>query len=288
VRFSAAALRRGLPLLATGLAAIALAGCGGDDDESTQTTPRPIVSQVSQVPRLGNAPGTTAPKGPEELNKLPPARRPRGRLAPRINGVEGVPLPQALDTVGNDVASFWLQQFNASGLRFEPAKQAIIITTGETTCAPDRKPLTVERGPRGEPAGGPFYCSLDKTIFLPVGDFEDWIAPVGDASTAVVVAHEWGHHVEWVLGMFRDPRYQDGPWLELTADCLAGVWMASVFQRGALEENDVREALTLMSKVGDNPGRPTEDPHGTADQRMAAFNQGFGEGRAGDCTTLHA
>jgi predicted metalloprotease len=243
---------------------------------------------VSQVPRLGNAPGaTTVPQGPEVLNDLPRAPSPRGRAAPRITGVEGVPLPQALDTVGNDVGSFWLQQFNAAGLKFDSAKQAIVLTTAETACGPEDN-RTVERGPRGRPVGGPFYCTRDITIFLPVGDFEDWIAPVGDASTAVVVAHEWGHHVEFVLGLFRDPRYQEGPWLELTADCLAGVWMASVFQRGALEENDVREALTLMSRVGDTPGEPTEDPHGTAEERMAAFNKGYAEGRAGDCSTLNA
>jgi predicted metalloprotease len=262
--------------------AVAAAGCGGSDTSKPKTSgsKATVVPQVSQVPRQGNAPGTTAPHGDAALRRLPPAPKPRGP-APRITGVEGVPTPQALDTVGNDVATFWLRQFNQAKLKFDPAKQAI-ITTGfvESSCG-QNPPVRIDTNSDT----GPFYCSTDNTVFLPVGIFDKIIAPIGDAATAFTVAHEWGHRVEDQLGLFSDPRYQQGPALELTADCLGGVWLASEFQRNALDPSDIQEAMSFLSKIGDNPGAPpSADPHGTSAQRIASFRSGYADGRAGDCT----
>jgi predicted metalloprotease len=276
-------MRAGIGIAAGALAlAVGAAGCGGDDGKSKTTGSKaPVVPQVSQVPRQGNAPGATGtPRGDAALRKLPPAPKPRGP-APRITGVEGVPIPQALDTVGNDVATFWLQQFNAAKLKFEPAKQAIIATGFVESSCGENPPMRVDTNSKT----GPFYCTSDNTVFLPVGIFERIIAPVGDAATAFTVAHEWGHRVEDQLGLFNDPRYQQGPALELSADCLGGVWLASEFQRNALDPTDIQEALSFLSKIGDNPGAPASaDPHGTSPQRMAAFRSGYADGRAGDCS----
>ena len=67
----------------------------------------------------------------------------------------------------------------------------------------------------------------DDTVFLEELFFTREIVPDGDAAVATVVAHEWGHHIEDLLGLYSDPRFQQGPRMELTADCLDGVWMAS-------------------------------------------------------------
>jgi predicted metalloprotease len=264
--------------------AVATAGCGGGDNEKSKSTgaKATVVPAVSQVPRAGNAP--SANRSPDggvgALSRLPAVRRARGP-APRITGVEGVPIPQALDTVGNDVATFWLQQFNQARLKFEPAKQAILASgaAGISTLCAENPPRAVSAD-----QDGPFYCSRDNTVFLEVPFFQKEIVPDGDAATATVVAHEWGHRVEDQLGLFDDPRFTEGPRMELTADCLAGVWLASQFQHNALDPTDVREALTALSKAGDNPGAPpTSDPHGTAAQRQAAFTKGYNDGKSGDC-----
>jgi predicted metalloprotease len=264
--------------------AVGAAGCGGgNDDKAKSKGPKAtVVPAVSQVPRAGNAPSAT--KSPDggvtALSRLPAVRRARGP-APRITGVEGVPIPQALDTVGNDVATFWLQQFNQARLKFEPAKQAILAggATGISTQCAQNPPQAVSAD-----KDGPFYCSRDNTVFLEVPFFEKEIVPDGDAATATVVAHEWGHRVEDQLGLFSDPRFNQGPRMELTADCLAGVWLASQFQRNALDPTDVQEALTALAKAGDNPGAPASaDAHGTGAQRNAAFTKGYNDGRSGDC-----
>jgi predicted metalloprotease len=262
--------------------AVAVAGCGGSDNGKPKGAKAPVVPAVSQVPRAGNAAGAT--KSPDggvgALSRVPAVRRARGP-APRITGVEGVPLTQALDTVGNDVATFWLQQFNQAGLKFEPAKQAIVASgaTGISTLCADNPPRAVSAD-----KDGPFYCSRDSTVFLEVPFFEQEIVPDGDAATATVVAHEWGHRVEDQLGLYSDPRFNQGPRMELTADCLAGVWMASQFQRNALDPTDIKEALTALSQAGDDPGAPpSADPHGTSAQREAAFSKGFNDGKSGDC-----
>jgi predicted metalloprotease len=275
-------------LAAAGLAVlVTAAGCGGTDKTAkTPAKATPVVPAVSQVPRVGNAAGATqTPHGTGALARLPPAPRAHGP-APRIAGVEGVPIAQALDTVGNDVGQFWLGQFNAAKLRFEPAKQAILTatTTGVTTLCGQNPPAAVSAT-----TSGPFYCGADRTVFLEIPFFEKRIVPVGDAATATVVAHEWGHHIENMLGLFNDPRFQSGPRMELTADCLAGVWMSSVYQRKALDPTDVKEALTALAQAGDNPSAPpTARPHGSAAQRQAAFNVGYNDGRAGDCKNVQA
>jgi uncharacterized protein len=266
-----------------------LSGCGDDDENAdvrTTTTTTGgtsvVVGEKSQVPRYG---------GSEDARRDPRTRRQRvledlpradkaddEALAPKIRGSEGQTVAQFLDTVGNDVATFWQQQFNTAAYTFEPVDQFITTGGGRTRCS--------ENGAY-TPDVGPFYCSIDPAIHLPVEFFVSEAVPVGDAAVAIVVAHEWGHRVQDVVGILDAERngVVKGRQTELQADCLAGVWVSTVWQRNALEEGDITEALEMSRRGGDDPQMPHDHPaaHGSGEQRMEAFLRGFENSSSGGC-----
>ena len=121
-------------------------------------------------------------------------------------------------------------------------------------------------------AVGPFYCALDRRVYLDTGFFRqlavEFRAP-GDFAQAYVISHEMGHHVQNVTGVFSqvqaataaDPELANELSIrtELQADCLAGVWGHSTYERDMLERGDLEEALRAAAAVGDDRiqrGRP--------------------------------
>ena len=115
----------------------------------------------------------------------------------------------------------------------------------------------------------------------------------GDFAQAYVIAHEVGHHVQTLTGVTQEvtaaasqnPSIADElsiP-LELQADCLAGVWAHSTYERGLLESGDLEEGLAAAAAVGDDriqektTGRidPETWTHGTSEQRAGWFLRGF-------------
>ena len=114
-------------------------------------------------------------------------------------------------------------------------------------------------------ATGPFYCPLDQKVYIDLGFFDElnrrFKAP-GDFAQAYVLAHEIGHHVQQQLGIEGKVREesQQNPGdanalsvrLELQADCFAGVWARSTYDRGILESGDLQEGLTAAAAVGDD------------------------------------
>ncbi|MDP9418160.1 MAG: neutral zinc metallopeptidase [Actinomycetota bacterium] len=131
------------------------------------------------------------------------------------------------------------------------------------------------------PAKNAFYC--------PPGDFIAWdesglMIPYyvqgGDFAAAFVLAHEFGHAMQ-----FRLPRQEElGVLRELQADCFAGAWSRHVEQRGMLEAGDLDEATMAVFTARDVPGTPYTDPraHGTGFERTRAFADGY-EGGAKAC-----
>jgi predicted metalloprotease len=106
-------------------------------------------------------------------------------------------------------------------------------------------------------------------------------ARIGDFAAAVVVAHEFGHHVvDEISQGVRVPPPQ-GKDSELIADCFAGAWAASVYHQGLLEEGDVEEAVAALEVIGDVG--VSEYPHGTGPERVDAFVAGYAgiEGQTG-------
>lgn len=137
-----------------------------------------------------------------------------------------------------------------------------------------------------------FYCGIDTapdgndlerlgSVVLPVLTFADiWDGRLlgdrsnflGDFSAAIIVAHEYGHNVVNRAARQWDTAQPPGENNELIADCLAGTWAATVFERSDLSASDIVQAVVLMSKVADpEPGLG----HGTQAQRIAALTRGF-------------
>src|SRR5690606_38203287 len=156
-------------------------------------------------------------------------------------------------------------------------------------------------------ATGPFYCSADEKLYIDLSFFNElqrrFEAP-GDFAQAYVVAHEVGHHIQYLLGiidkvhaargqMSEEEYNQLSVRLELQADFLAGVWAHHAQRsKNILESGDIEEALGAASAIGDDrlqmqsQGYVTPDSftHGTSEQRMRWFKKGFetGDIRQGD------
>jgi predicted metalloprotease len=157
-------------------------------------------------------------------------------------------------------------------------------------------------------AMGPFYCPVDKRVYLDTSFFEEMkrkLGGGGDFAYAYVVAHEVGHHVQNLLGIL--PRVEQmkqraserdanalSVRVELQADCFAGVWAFHVQQMGRLDQGDIEEAMNTASAIGDDKLQkaaqgyavPDSFTHGSAEQRMRWFMSGFRSGTLKACDTF--
>ncbi len=162
---------------------------------------------------------------------------------------------------------------------------------------------------------GPFYCPVDNNVYLDTTFFEDMLegrlgARGGEFSRAYVLAHEYGHHVQDLLGTMGRVRTQQGATsdavrLELQADCYAGMWTrhattapdanGEVFILD-LTQDDIARALDAAAAVGDDriqrrsSGRvdPESWTHGSAAQRQRWFMTGMKAGTLRACDTFSA
>lgn len=143
----------------------------------------------------------------------------------------------------------------------------------------------------GSSQTGPFYCPADSSIYLDETFFDDirssLNANTGDVAQAYVIAHEVGHHVQNLEGSLQGA---DPIATELQADCYAGAWAHSI--KGIFEnQNEVNEALDLAAAIGDDKIQqktegqvnPETWTHGSAEQRRAAFSEGYASGSPAVC-----
>jgi predicted metalloprotease len=170
----------------------------------------------------------------------------------------------------------------------------------------------ITQSPCGNASGatGPFYCPLDKKVYLDTDFFvtlQRQMGATGDFAAAYVVAHEVAHHVQDALGILsqvNDIRQRSGEAesnalsvrIELQADCLSGAWANNAAQTlGTIEQGDVAEAMNAAARIGDdtlqrNAGRrpmPDSFTHGTSEQRQRWFAEGFKSGRIDACDTFN-
>ena len=171
-----------------------------------------------------------------------------------------------------------------------------------------------ERGTRSACGGaqsamGPFYCPLDRKVYLDLSFFQEMqkkFGTGGDFAYAYVIAHEVGHHVQNVLGIL--PKVQARQQqvdereanqlsvrVELMADCLAGVWAKNSNDRfNAISESDMRQAVAAAEAIGDDrlQGRsrgevmPDSFTHGSSEQRVRWLLTGFRSGQVQSCDTF--
>jgi len=133
-----------------------------------------------------------------------------------------------------------------------------------------------------------FYCMLDQEIYY-LPDFAAVMErQFGDYAWPHIVSHEWGHNIQFILGIdsSQNPELDDGLYdieLELQADCLAGVYAQEAVARDWLTETDLNDAYQISLFSADSPGTPFDDPlaHGTGDQRQQAFTTGLEDGLFG-------
>jgi predicted metalloprotease len=152
-------------------------------------------------------------------------------------------------------------------------------------------------------ATGPFYCPEDHKVYLDLGFFrelQDRFQAPGDFARAYVIAHEVGHHVQYLLGIAqRNGRSSNAFSMktELQADCFAGVWANHADKmRHILDPGDIESGLNAASAIGDDRlqresrGYVTPDSftHGSSAQRVGWFKRGFQGGRIADCDTFNS
>lgn len=158
-------------------------------------------------------------------------------------------------------------------------------------------------------ATGPFYCPMDRKVYLDTAFFTTMhqrLGASGDFAAAYVVAHEIGHHIQNELGILAEAtriRQQVSQEesnaisvrIELQADCLSGIWAREAAQSlGTVERGDLEEAVNAARQIGDdtlqrNAGQrpmPHTFTHGTSEQRSRWFMIGLQSGRLSDCDTF--
>lgn len=183
----------------------------------------------------------------------------------------------------------WTEEFKKLGRTYEPPKMVLYTGAVQTGCG------------NGSASMGPFYCSADQCLYIDLSFFtsmKQQLGADGDFAYAYVIAHEVGHHVEYLLGTLGKVHQQMSRLnqteanklsvrLELLADFYAGVWAYHDNKMfGSLEDGDLEEAIRCAQVIGDNYlqekargySQPETFTHGTSKQRMKWLKLGLQTG----------
>ncbi len=242
---------------------------------------------IPQLPRSEQA-GRPQPRGSGlDIPGLPGSRETQRQATPNDDEMKVF-----VSRVLADTEDVWTKIFGQFGKQYPPPKLVLFRGYTTTGCG------------LGQAAMGPFYCPLDRKIYIDLAFYEQlkrqFSAP-GDFAQAYVIAHEVGHHIQTILGIADKVQQAKSRRskkagnrlqvrMELQADCLAGVWASQLHQR--LEPGDIEEGLNAAQQIGDDMIQrrqqgyvvPDAFTHGTAAQRQRWFKLGFKEGRMASCS----
>jgi hypothetical protein len=121
------------------------------------------------------------------------------------------------------------------------------------------------------------YCTGDQTIYVGQDLIWAFYRHAGDAAPAVALAHEWGHHLQYMLDVPFARTQSQAIAFENQADCVSGAWASYADEQSWLEtEDDVGDVETLLQLIGSRESRARD--HGTSAERAEAFESGFDQG----------
>jgi len=292
----AAILRYALVLMLAVCVALPATGCGSSSSATSESTPAATATTATTT--TTTTPTTESKQEPDiegaDIARLPPVARATAPTHPTSQGGTGG--NAFLTAVFDDQQAMWKREFEAAGIDYTPARLTIFRDAVNTACGPQSAQV------------GPFYCGADHGVYLDTRFFDALSRQVGvrlgDFAQAYVVGHEMGHHVQLLLGISRrvaaanhqDPAGSNARSVrvELQADCLAGIWKHSSYQRGEITDQAIEEALRAAAVVGDDfqqrsansTIRPENWTHGSSAQRQHWLIVGFDQGRPAACDTF--
>jgi len=200
-------------------------------------------------------------------------------------------------TILAETEDVWTKKFQENGLVYKKPKLILFKEQVESACG------------FASSASGPFYCPGDQKVYMDLAFFDElkrrFGAKGGEFAIAYVIAHEIGHHVQFLLGTLQDvqnarsrmPKAEGNQLmvaLELQADFYAGVWAHEV--KSLLEDGDIEQALDAAAAVGDDTIQkrmqgyvvPETFTHGTSKQRYTWLKKGFVTGDLSQHDTFKA